>query len=249
LFDIVVVVLAVFVLVQAAAYATRIYLHCYMSHRALVVRGPIAMAFRVFVWTSVGIRPRVWAAIHRKHHAMADNPGDPYSVVQHGFWMVMLGTPWLYRVAAKDPTVLEQYGKGLKPDKWDRWLFDHGWLGLTIGITALLATCQFIGLGYLVGVWIAIGHMLGYLLIGGVINAIAHRVGTRPYSGTAANSQLVALLVAGEGLHNNHHFAPHSPKFSLHPGEFDPAWPIICVIKRFGGILTGVPYEIEAEAA
>jgi len=37
----------------------------------------------------------------------------------------------------------------------------------------------------------------------------------------------VALLTGGEGLHNNHHGHPRSPKFSFRPSEIDPSWPII----------------------
>jgi fatty-acid desaturase len=38
---------------------------------------------------------------------------------------------------------------------------------------------------------------------------------------------LIAWLTGGEGLHNNHHGFPRSPKFSVKPSEFDPAWPVI----------------------
>ena len=34
-------------------------------------------------------------------------------------------------------------------------------------------------------------------------------------------------MTGGEGLHNNHHGYPRSPKFSFRRSEFDPAWPII----------------------
>ena len=37
----------------------------------------------------------------------------------------------------------------------------------------------------------------------------------------------LALITGGEGLHNNHHGFPRSPKFSFRASEFDPAWPII----------------------
>ena len=37
----------------------------------------------------------------------------------------------------------------------------------------------------------------------------------------------IAWLTGGEGLHNNHHGFPRSPKFSVKRSEFDPAWPVI----------------------
>ena len=41
----------------------------------------------------------------------------------------------------------------------------------------------------------------------------------------------VAWLTGGEGLHNNHHGFPRSPKFSFRPSEFDPAWPVIRLLE------------------
>jgi len=38
---------------------------------------------------------------------------------------------------------------------------------------------------------------------------------------------MLALFTGGEGLHNNHHGFPRSPKFSFKASEIDPAWPII----------------------
>jgi len=35
------------------------------------------------------------------------------------------------------------------------------------------------------------------------------------------------LLTGGEGLHNNHHGFPRSPKFSWRTSEIDPAWRLI----------------------
>jgi stearoyl-CoA desaturase (delta-9 desaturase) len=34
----------------------------------------------------------------------------------------------------------------------------------------------------------------------------------------------LAFLTCGEGLHNNHHAAPTSARFSIDPGQIDPGW-------------------------
>ena len=49
---------------------------------------------------------------------------------------------------------------------------------------------------------------------------------------TATNIRWLALVTGGEGLHNNHHGFPRSPKFSLRAGEIDPSWPIIQLLTR-----------------
>ena len=95
------------------------------------------MVFRVLIWLMTGIRPRQWVAVHRKHHAFTDVPGDPHSPVLLGFWRVQLANAALYRKVARDGVTTQRYAKDLPPDRWDKLLFDHAFLGLGIGIGAL----------------------------------------------------------------------------------------------------------------
>ncbi len=66
-----------------------------------------------------------------------------------------------------------------------------------------------------------------YVMLSGAINAVGHTYGKRPYDNSATNGQLLALVSGGEGLHNNHHAAPTSARFSLHKGEIDPGWYLV----------------------
>ena len=59
------------------------------------------------------------------------------------------------------------------------------------------------------------------------INGLCHAVGYKNFDNTATNLRILALLTGGEGLHNNHHGYPRSPKFSWRASEIDPAWPVI----------------------
>jgi stearoyl-CoA desaturase (delta-9 desaturase) len=60
---------------------------------------------------------------------------------------------------------------------------------------------------------------------------LCHSVGYKNFDNTATNLRFIALLTGGEGLHNNHHGYPRSPKFSTDKhGEIDPAWPVIKVL-------------------
>jgi stearoyl-CoA desaturase (delta-9 desaturase) len=79
-------------------------------------------------------------------------------------------------------------------------------------------------------------HVVGYLGLSGAVNAVAHTFGRRPYATSATNVQWLAFLTAGEGLHNNHHAAPTSARFSLGRFEFDPAWWAIKAFRKFGWI-------------
>jgi len=210
---------------------TTVYLHRALAHRALKVTPWLTAVFRALIWITTGIRPRQWVAVHRKHHAYTDEPGDPHSPVISGFWKVQLANPYLYRKVAKDDEVVARFARDLPADRWDRVLFDHAVVGLGIG-TGLLC----IVLGWQMGLLAAGVHAVVYLLLSGSVNAIGHRFGKRPHPGLATNNQWLAWLVAGEGLHNNHHAAPTSARLNLARGEIDLGWWFIRMARRFGWV-------------
>ena len=77
-------------------------------------------------------------------------------------------------------------------------------------------------------------HVVSYLLLNSAVNAIGHRYGRRPFTGLAGNSQWLAWLTAGEGLHSNHHAAPTSARLSFRRREIDPGWWVISLWRRLG---------------
>jgi stearoyl-CoA desaturase (delta-9 desaturase) len=184
---------------------------------------------RVLLWTSTGMRPREWAAVHRRHHAATDTELDPHSPAVVGFWRVQLANAALYRRVARDGVTTEKYARDLPPDRFDRWFFDHAFLGLGIGITILIVT-----LGWSTGLFAAAVHMTAYLGLSGAINAVGHTVGKRPAENSGTNLQLLALITGGEGLHNNHHAAPTSARFSFRATELDPGWWIVRTLGLVG---------------
>lgn len=202
---------------QVAIFATSVYLHRGLSHRALTVRGPAAIGFRSFLWIATGMRAREWVAVHRRHHAATDTPEDPHSPAVVGFWRVQLGNVGLYRKVARDRLSVERYARDLPPGRIDRVLFDHSLLGLAIGIAIVCVT-----LGWRTGLLAAGVHAVSYVMLSGAINAIGHTRGRRVYTNSGTNGQVLALVTAGEGLHNNHHAAPTSARFNLARGEVDP---------------------------
>lgn len=203
---------------QVGFVVTTVYLHRALSHRALQLSRPVTFAFRVLCWMLTGIRPRQWVAVHRLHHAYTDTERDPHSPIVLGTARVLLTNASLYRRAAKDPATL-RYARDLPADRWDRVLFDHALLGLGLGIALLVLL-----LGWQLALIAAAVHAVAYLLGGGAINAIGHRFGRRPYDNRATNNQWLAWLVAGEGLHNNHHAVATASKLSMARGEVDPGW-------------------------
>jgi stearoyl-CoA desaturase (delta-9 desaturase) len=211
---------------QIALFATTVYLHRGITHRALVVHPVLGWVCRATLWITTGMRPREWAAVHRRHHAATDTPDDPHSPVQLGFWRVQLTNAAMYRRVARDGETVRKYARDLPPDRFDRFMFDHAGLGLGIGVALLCVgfTLVFGWWGIALGVLAAAVHAVGYLGLSGAVNAIGHTVGRRPYDNSATNTILLALFTCGEGLHNNHHDRPTSPRFSRRWSQIDLAW-------------------------
>jgi stearoyl-CoA desaturase (Delta-9 desaturase) len=142
----------------------------------------------------------------------------------------------------KNTDVVERYARDIKEGWWDRHLYKHGWLGLTFG-TVLL--CLVLGVWW--GLLAAGIHAVMYVFVlSSSINGLCHHVGYRNFDNTATNIRFLALLTGGEGLHNNHHGYPRSPKFSWRASEFDPAWP---VIKLLVALKLAKPYKTIEEIA
>jgi stearoyl-CoA desaturase (delta-9 desaturase) len=212
---------------QLATLVTTVYLHRGLSHRSLTFGPALTWAFRVLTWIMTGIRPRQWVAVHRKHHAHTDVEGDPHSPLLEGFAAVQLGNVGLYRKVAKDEAQVARYARDLPADRWDRLFFDHALVGLGIGIALL-----WIIWGPVVAVVASVVHTVAYLALNATVNAVGHVWGKQPHDNTAHNSQLLALLTSGEGLHNNHHHMATAPRLAMQRGEIDPGWWFIRAARR-----------------
>jgi stearoyl-CoA desaturase (delta-9 desaturase) len=233
---------AAIALIQAAVLSTTIFLHRTATHRALVLHPGVAWVFRLVLWVTTGLSTREWVAVHRKHHAFTDEEGDPHSPALKGFWSVQLFNVYHYLKEARRPEVIERYARDIQDDRWERWVFRHGLAGPVVGTTAL---CAVIGLPW--GLLAAGIHGFMYVFVlSSSINGLCHHVGYRNFDNTATNIRLLALVTGGEGLHNNHHGFPRSPKFSFRASEFDPAWPIIRLLIALG---LATPYRTIEEIA
>jgi stearoyl-CoA desaturase (Delta-9 desaturase) len=205
-----------------ANVCTTVYLHRALAHRALTLNPAVDQVFRFLVWITTGIRPRQWVAVHRKHHAFTDVEGDPHSPVLNGWVKVQLQNVAMYRREANNPETVARYAKDLPPTAADRMFYDHALAGLGIGVGILVLT-----FGWQVGLLAAFVHVNIYLGGSAAVNAIGHHFGRKPYDNTAGNLQWLALITAGEGLHNNHHAAPTSAKLSHRWFEIDYGWWVI----------------------
>ncbi|MBN8280420.1 MAG: fatty acid desaturase [Gammaproteobacteria bacterium] len=225
-------VLVTFAMLQVSMMATTLYLHRDQAHRALDLHPALRHFFRLWMWLTSGMVTRQWVAVHRKHHALCEKPGDPHSPVVFGLKKVLLEGAELYRVAARDPEVVAKYGRGT-PDDWlERNVYTRGtWFGIYSMLTIDILLFGVIGITIF-----AIQMASMPIFSAGVINGLGHARGYRNFESDDAATNLYpfAVLIGGEELHNNHHAFPSSAKFSMRPWEFDIGWLYITIFKALG---------------
>jgi len=199
-----------------------LFLHRSQAHKAVTFHPILSHFFRAWLWLTTGMITKQWVSIHRKHHRFSDVDGDPHSPIVHGIRNIFFRGVYYYYLEAKNPSTVLQYGKGTPSDWIEKKLYtpyNHygilimlainvllfGWWGLLIWITQML--------------WIP-------FWAASVINGLGHWFGYRNGETRDSSKNIVpiALWIGGEELHNNHHLAPASAKFSRRWFELDIGW-------------------------
>ena len=138
----------------------------------------------------------------------------------------------LYRAAARDPQLLERYGRGTPEDWLERHIYSaRPYAGITLFVLAHLLLFGIPGI-----IMIAVHLAAQPFFAGGVINGLGHAVGYRSFEMPSRATNLVpwALLLGGEELHNNHHAFPRSPRFAVQRWEIDIGWLWIRLFRALG---------------
>ena len=208
--------------VHITLIAITLYHHREQAHRSVDLHPALRHFFRFWLWMNTGVITKQWVAVHRKHHAMCERDGDPHSPQLVGLKTVLLQGAELYRQEARNPETVEKYGRGT-PDDWvERHVYSR-WPN--VGITLLFFVVVF--LFGLPGIALYGFQLITMpLLAAGIINGLSHARGYRNFETDDASTNLwpLAVFVAGEELHNNHHAFPSSARFSQHPWEIDLGW-------------------------
>jgi len=228
------------------AFGTTIGFHRYFTHRGFETSRPVKAILAVLGCMTMQGPLTQWVADHRKHHALSDKPGDPHSPhVGHGDGasgavrgFVHAHVGWLFSNLGMEHR--RQYAKDLYDDRMLR-LIDRGyllWVALTLGLP--------FAIGYWVGgtveaglaglVWGGLIRIFAYQHATFSVNSICHMFGRQDYRSRdeARNNRLVAVLVFGEGWHNNHHAFPASARHGLDRGQIDVSWWVIRGLERLG---------------
>jgi fatty-acid desaturase len=197
--------------------------HRLLTHRSFRTPRLVEYFFALLGALAAQGGPITWVAAHRRHHAYADEDGDPHSPREGPWWAHFVW--WMYyNPVLDDPDTKHQNVKDLVRDPFYRFL-DRFELLPPIMLGAILY-----GLGELwdgVGLsWLVWGIFVRTTLLFHAtwfVNSATHIWGYRNFETRDLSTNLwwVALLALGEGWHNNHHAYQRSARHGLRWWEFD----------------------------
>jgi stearoyl-CoA desaturase (Delta-9 desaturase) len=178
-----------------------------------------------------------WVALHRRHHAHSDRPGDPHSPhlyghsilgLLHGLWHAHVG--WIFQA---DPPDLPRYVKDLRRSTALRVVSALFPLWVLVGLLIPAILGGLLTLSW-TGVWCGLiwGGLARIFLVHHVtwsVNSVCHFWGMRPYRSDdhSRNNFLFGILALGEGWHNTHHAFPTSARHGLRWWQIDVSYVVI----------------------
>jgi stearoyl-CoA desaturase (delta-9 desaturase) len=209
--------------------------HRLHTHRSYQVPLLLEYFFAVCGALTLQGGPIFWVATHRIHHQSSDQPGDPHSPRDGGWW-AHIG--WLLVGESKhsDTVLMSKYAPDLAKHRFYIWLNDYHWVPM-IALAVLLFAMG--GVPFVL--WGIFLRVVVGLHVTWMVNSVTHMWGSRRFAtrDDSRNNWWVALLTSGEGWHNNHHAHPTSARHGLAWYEFDLSWIQIRIL-RFLGVAKGV---------
>lgn len=203
--------------------------HRYASHRSFTMSRFWERFFYLIAYITQGssyISPRVYAIMHRMHHAFTDTDMDPHSPKNQKNIFHML---WRTRKVSSDifegkTHVDPRFLKNLPNWKWLDNLAHSSWsrLGWVAAYTSVY-------LFFAPSAWMFLLLPIHFLMVpiqGVIVNWFAHKHGSRNFkvNNTSTNLFKVDLLMMGEAYHNNHHKFPSHVNFGFKWHEMDPTY-------------------------
>jgi stearoyl-CoA desaturase (delta-9 desaturase) len=219
--------------------------HRLLSHRAFVARPAVRLALAGAGTMAMMGPPVRWVTNHRKHHAFADEEGDPHSPHLSGSGGMRGAVAGLYHahvgwIFTGGRAAKERYAPDLMKDPIVMFVdrTAGGWvlLGLALPFAAGLALSGTLEAALIALLWggparIFIGHHMTFS-----INSLCHFMGRRRFDTDDHSRNLVWLapLSLGEAWHNNHHAFPTSAFHGLRRRDVDPGGWLIWGFERLG---------------
>jgi len=215
----------------AALYVMRIFgvtigYHRYFAHRSFRT-GRVFQFLLALLAECTSQKGVLWyTSHHRHHHRYSDTELDLHSPRRRSFWYAHVG--WIFD--STDDTDLNavrdfaRYPELVWIDRY--WLLPPFALAVAAFAYAGVSGLFFGFFFNTVVTW----HVT-YL-----VNSVAHRYGSRRFatSDDSRNNLIIALLMFGEGWHNNHHYCMSSVRHGLSCWEVDLSYWVIRLLARLG---------------
>jgi stearoyl-CoA desaturase (delta-9 desaturase) len=238
--------------------------HRHLTHRAFETSRPMRYVLAGLGSMALEGPAIIWVSDHRKHHAFADEEGDPHSPhvghgeglrgALHGLFHAHMG--WLFQEQGR--AEMKRYARDLLEDrglrKINKWFFGFVLLGLVLPFLMGLAITGSLAGGLTGMLW---GGFVRIFLLHHVtwsINSVCHFFGRRRFrtDDESRNVFWLALPSLGEAWHHNHHAFPTSAAHGLRWWEIDVSALVIRGMERLGlvwNVVRVTPERQEAKLA
>ena len=202
-------------------FGVSVTFHRYITHSSFNMHPALLSAGKFFGSMAGTGSPIMWVQIHRSHHIHSDKDGDPHPP-KH-----------IMRTLSGSYPDVDRHGlRKFAGDKVSIFLHRNYFMVLYAYAIAWLVFggLDMLFYGFLYPVILAISFS-------NILNVMAHTraTGYRPFqtSDNSVNNPLMALLVFGEGWHNNHHRFPGNANFCQKWWEVDIGYGIIKFFSLF----------------
>lgn len=226
-------------------FAITAFYHRYFSHRSFKTSRPVQFVFAVLGNSAVQKGPLWWAANHRHHHLYADTEKDLHSPSRQGFFWAHVG--WIS--TRENHRTRYEYVKDWMKYPELMWLNRFHFvvpilLAVLIFLTGLILAAYAPGLGTNGPQMLVWGFFISTVATSHAtfsINSFAHMYGSQRYDtgNTSRNNWVLAMLLLGEGWHNNHHHFPVSTRNGFFWWEIDITYYVLCFLS-----LVRIVYDI-----
>jgi stearoyl-CoA desaturase (delta-9 desaturase) len=240
-----------------AGFGVTVGFHRLLTHRSFQTYRPVEYVFAAAGSMSVQGPVIDWVADHRKHHAHADEEGDPHSPhvdfddgwrgALRGLFHAHMG--WLF--VTQGQARRRKYAPDLVEDRGMRVLSrSFPWLalaGLAIPFLVGLALDQTLAGALSALLWGGFVRIFLQHHVTWSINSVCHFFGRRRFAveDESTNVFWLALPSFGESWHHNHHAFPRSARHGLRWWEVDMSALLIRGLERLGLAwnVTRIPLE------
>ena len=205
--------------------------HRLHTHRSYKVPALAGIFLRACGTLTLEGGPIFWVAVHRLHHQLSDQPGDPHSP-RDGALLGHMGWILWGETNHNNTRVMTQVRSG--PGQAQVLCLAHQ---LSLGSdTWFSASSCWCSAACRCVLWAMCFRIVFGLHATWPVNSATHMFGSRRFAirDDSRNIWWIALISFGEGWHNNHHAHPTSARHGLAWYEFDQSWLLIKALRAVG---------------